>query len=521
VGDFTDLFTPVNSRQRVFTAEDSSREQYYELQPFTANRRGGGEEEEEEKRPQRSDRRELVTPARRLLEKQVLEKYAPPAVLVDSGFRVLYLHGDADRYLRPPRGEPDWSILKLARKELHYRLRKSLHQAQTQGKPVTDKNLEVRYGNQILAADMTVVPFRDQGADYLLITFTQKREVSLATPSGGGEQEESDTRVRALQLELYAVKQDLQATIEELETSNEELKSANEELQANNEELQSTNEELETSREELQSTNEELETVNSELHEKNRQLIQANDDIQNLFASASTGSVFLDQELRVKRFTPAVRSIFKLIDSDVGRPLKDITSSIENRDILSEAQAVLETLDHKQLEIRTSEGQHYEAEVRPYRTAENLIDGVVLTFTDVSRVKNLQKETQKARRYTEGIIDTIREPLIILDSDLQVQSANRAFHLFFRTTPAETKDRPLYDLGNGQWDIPELRTALEEIIPKQNELEDYRVEHEFPRIARRVMLLNARKLRQNGEREDLILLAFEDITGRSNGEKRG
>jgi two-component system CheB/CheR fusion protein len=521
VGDFTDLFSPIDSRQRVFAAVDSGQERHYDLEPFTTERRVRDEKEEKQDSPRLHKKGEPVPAVRRILEKQVLEKYAPPAVLVDSNFRVVYLHGNADRYLRPPQGEPSWSILRMARKELHYRLRKALHQAQSQGQPVTEENLEIRYGNQLLEVDMNVIPFLDHGVQYLLVTFDQKREKPLLAPVDSSEQEESDSRLRALKQELFTIRQDLQATIEELETSNEELKSANEELQANNEELQSTNEELETSREELQSTNEELETVNSELQEKNRQLVQANDDIENLFSSSSVGSVFLDQELRVKRYTPAMRGIFKLIGTDVGRPLHDITSSIEGQDILSDAQEVLETLDHRKLEIRTSDGRHFDVEIRPYRNAENLIDGVVLTFTDISRAMNLQQEAQHARRFAEIITDTIREPLIVLDGHLTVSSANRSFYLFFRTTPRDTEGKKLYDLGNGQWDIPQLRTALEKVIPKRNELEDYWVEHEFPRIGRRVMLLNARRMKVGGKENDLILLAFEDVTGRPGGGNSG
>jgi two-component system CheB/CheR fusion protein len=519
VGDFTDLFSPVDGRQRVFSAVNSGRERLYDLEPFTADRRTWEERGEESGGPQRYRREEPVPPARRILEKQVLEKYAPPAVVVDSGFQVIYLHGDADRYLRPPQGEPDWSILKMARKELHYRLRKALHQAQSQGQAVTEENLEIRYGNQLLEVDMKVIPFRDQGNEYLLITFTQEKEELLPAPGGSGEQDESDSRMRSLKQELYTIRQDLQATIEELETANEELKSANEELQANNEELQSTNEELETSREELQSTNEELETVNSELKEKNRQLIQASDDIENFFYSSSIGAVFLDQKLTVKRFTPAVRGIFKLIDTDVGRPLQDITSSIEERDVLSDAREVLETLDHKQLKVRTSEGRNYEAEIRPYRTADNLIDGVVLTFNDVTRFKHLELEARDAQRYAESITATIREPLIVLDGDLKVRSANPAFFFTFNTTPSETEGRKLFDLGNGQWDVPALRTLLESIITEDNEFENYRVECEFPHIGKRVILLNARRIPGTDTRPDLILLAFEDVTGRSGREK--
>jgi len=523
VGDFSDLFASVDSKLRIYSALESGRDRHYDLEPFTAEaRRSDAERAEGGPAADRQGRRRPAPPARRLVERMALERYAPPAILLDNELRVLYLHGDADKYLRPPQGEPDWSILKLARKELHFKLHRCLHQARAGGQPVTEKELEIRYGNSLLKAQMTVTPFREEGAQYLLVSFEeQTEEPLLVVTEASARLPSDDARVQALERELYTVKQDLQATIEELETANEELKSANEELQANNEELQSTNEELETSREELQSTNEELETVNAELQEKNRELLRVNDDVENLFASASTGSVFLDEHLQVRRCTPAVRRIFKLIDTDAGRPLRDISSTIREVDVLSEAAEVLENLNQKQMEIQTVDGSYFEVDIHPYRSGENIIEGVVITFTDVSRYKQLELEARDAQRYAESITATVREPLVVLDGEFSVRSANPAFYYTFHTSPSETEGRKLYNLGQGEWDIPELRALLSRIAAEGGEFEDYRVELEFPRIGRRVMLLNGRRIPSAGNRPELILLAFEDVSGREAGKSAG
>jgi len=444
--ELADQFAPANSRQRVFVAQKSTRGSPHGLQAFAADTGAPKERETEkqtdtqrERRPQRRSKGEPLPAVRRLVEKVALEKYAPPAILVDGRFRILYFHGDADKYLRPPQGEPDWSILKLARKELHFKLRKSLLAAQAQGQAVSEKDLEVRYGNQLLRADLTVIPFREQHQDYLLVTFTPKKEEPLAAPAAESQHEDSDARVRALSQELYTVKQDLQATIEELETSNEELETSIEELEtsneeletsieelkANNEELQSANEEMETAREELQSINEELQTVNAELQEKNRQLVQVNDDIENLFSTTSTGSVFLDQKMRIKRFTPAVRKVFKLIETDIGRPLTDFASRLKGVDILSEAVEVLETLNQKHIEIQTEDDEFFDVEIHPYRSTENIIEGVVITFFDISRFKHLELAAQDAQLRAESISNAVREPLLVLDEELQVHSLNQ------------------------------------------------------------------------------------------------
>jgi len=205
-----------------------------------------------------------------------------------------------------------------------------------------------------------------------------------------------DARVVSLEQELQSAKQYLQTTVEELEASNEELKSSNEELQSTNEELQSTNEEMETSKEELQSTNEELGTVNAELQGKLDELGHANNDLDNLLASTEVGTVFLDTNLRIKRFTPSASKIFNLIPSDVGRPIHDLSPKMEYENIQKDAEEVLKTLKEKGAEIWTRAGEWFSMRLLPYRTVENVIDGVVITFVDITQIKKSEEDLKKA-----------------------------------------------------------------------------------------------------------------------------
>ncbi len=209
-----------------------------------------------------------------------------------------------------------------------------------------------------------------------------------------------------------------------MQTINEELRSANEELQSTNQELQSTNEELATSREELQSTNEELVTVNSELQDKIEALLQANSDINNLLASTDIGTIFLDNDLKIKRFTPAMSNFFNLIQTDIDRPISDITSKIPLVNISQEVRTVLKDLQKREFEMQTENGNWYSMRILPYRTIENTIDGVVITFMDISGRKKAEQLGESARIYAESIVETVREPLIILDEHLKVVSAN-------------------------------------------------------------------------------------------------
>ena len=304
-----------------------------------------------------------------------------------------------------------------------------------------------------------------------------------------------------------------------METSQEELKSANEELQSTNEEMQSVNEETITSKEELQSLNEELITLNAELLSKNDELFNTNNDMKNLLDSMQIPTIFLDNNLKIKRFTPYATKIANLIQSDAGRPITDIVTNLEYKDMIKDVKDVLQTLVLKETQVQTRDGTWYLMRIIPYRTANNIIDGVVITFPDITELKNMTDIMMERTNYAEGITRTIREPLVVLNGDLRVVSANPAFYRTFQVTPQEIEGQLLYDLGNRQWDIPALRQLLEEMLPKNTQVEDFLMEHEFPRIGRKRMLLNARQIVQVDRQTQWILLAIEDITDRKDQSK--
>jgi len=284
-----------------------------------------------------------------------------------------------------------------------------------------------------------------------------------------------------------------------------------------NEELQSTNEEMETSREELQSTNEELQTMNSELQDKVEELSNANNDLNNLFSSTDIGTLFLDNNLRIKRFTPATGAFFKIINSDVGRPITDIAHNLAYDGFLEDIRQVLDKLGRIEKELRTKEGSSYIMRILPYRTVENAVDGVVVTFIDITAQKKSKKRESTAKAsqvYTQAILDTVREPLVVLDKNLRVMSANRPFYETFKINRKNTEHKPFYELGDGQWNIPRLRKLLERILPEDKQFEDFEITRNFPGIGRRVMLLNGRHILQESQDTPRILLALEDITHR-------
>jgi signal transduction histidine kinase/flagellar motor protein MotB len=335
-------------------------------------------------------------------------------------------------------------------------------------------------------------------------------EDAVATMHSGSDAQAldagSEETIRYLESELRTAQENAQAMFEELESSNEELKSANEEFQ-------STNEELETSKEELESFNEELETVNGELNRKISELDHANSDLQNLLNSTQIATIFLDKESRIRSFTPAAGSVFRLIPGDRGRPITDLAAQLPEMDLARDIQEVLGTLSARERQLTGTGGRHYQMRILPYRTVRDVIEGVVLTFTDVTPLKQAEERAMDAKAYAESIVDTVHEPLLVLDANLRVQSASPTFYEIFQATAQQTINALVYELGNGQWDIPELRRLLGEILPARRTMEGFEVEHDFEGLGRRIMRLNGRQIRQQQPgHAELILLAIEDIT---------
>jgi two-component system CheB/CheR fusion protein len=516
IGTFADLYAPVDAKHKIFRRKPVQTGYQPEGQApvYPAAREAKG------KPPAAKPVQDFT----KVAERVILRDYSLPCVLVDEEYNIVYFNGDISPYLIQPGGRPTTNIIQMARPEVHYRLSLLLKRATHEKHMALEKDIQLRTNDHYIDVDIMARPIVEPGIgeNLMLVVFKSKPKERKPGEEAGAAveipEQEKDTRIRELEQELQSTKEYLQTTIEELETSNEELKSANEELQSTNEELQSTNEEVDTSREELQSTNEELRTVNSEHQQKIDELSKAYDDLTNLLGATEVATIFLDHDLRIRRFTPAARKLFRLIDRDIGRPLDDITTNLKYDGLLADVRTVLETLTRVEKEIPGDNDECYQMKVIPYRTAENVIEGVVVTFLDISEQKKIIAASEEASGLAKAIVETVREPLLILDEQLKVLEANPAFYAYFRTRPEETLRRRVYDLGNRQWDIPALRELLEKIIPENSRFEDFRVAHRFPGVGERTMLLNARQVTLKGEATGRILLAMEDVTGRAAGE---
>ena len=446
----------------------------------------------------------------------LLEHYAPAAVLTNEDFEVLYFHGATDRYLRMPPGEPRHALLALAREGLGGELSGALREAR-QRRETAVRYATARREGQNFPITISVHPVTSEHARLLLVTFADRPAPVAELPASVGAV--NQVALQLLQQELESTKQDLQNTIADLERSNEELKAANEEAMSMNEEFQSTNEELETSKEELQSLNEELTSLNAQLQHKIEEEREISNDLGNLLVSSDIATLFLDRNLNIKRFTRPTTKLFNLISSDVGRPFSDISRNVEDPELMKDTESVLAELTPRQREVKGKGEDWYIRRVLPYRTQENKIDGVVIIFADVSRLKIAETQAKTAKTFAENIIDTLHESVIVLDRELRIQAASASFYKAFQIDPENVPGQFIFDLDGGQWDIPRLRELLLRVIPDTVAVEDFEVEHSFPRLGHRVMLLNARRIRNSDEPDGLCLLTIEDITQRRAAEQ--
>ncbi len=507
IGNHTELFEPLNRKWKFYRATHSvasTRALLYSRLSWATDTSTKG--------PDEMIKQIKATNFAELTKRALLQSFAPASVVTDLKGNILFVHGDTGKYLRPAPGQATLNVIEMARDGLQLELRTAL--ANALSAPVLNREVTVKGNGELLSVSFSLQTLNDPNTNdnLLLISF---QDIVHPTPGKTGRRKNAAPevgelrRVEELERDLAYTRENLQATIEEQQASNEELKSANEEMQSTNEELQSTNEELETSKEELRSVNEELITVNAELQKKIEQLTVMRNDIKNLLDNTRIGTIFLDHQLIVKGFTPEAGKVYRLVTLDISRTLSDIKSNIEDTDLLSDAQAVLDSLIPREREVRTVGGEYYLARIQPYRTLDNVIEGVVLTFTDISTRVSAEAAEISARKLAEGIVDTVREPLIVLDAQLKVVSASRSFFIDFETTPADTVGRQIYELGNHQWDIPKLRELLETILPNNKGFEGFLVEHVFPGIGHCRMLLNARRVVGDGNDTQKILLAIQ------------
>ena len=384
VGNFTSFFRQVNDNTPIYTRMDKP------LSLIDVDFPTGSLLDNQPRHL--SEMNKNITNLQTQADKILLQNYAPAAVLINADGDILYINGRTGKYLEPAAGKANWNIHVMAHKELQHPLFVAMNKAQAQVAPVIMTNLTLDQVTINLTVEAIMEPKVLYGL--LMVVFTD-----VVTPAKAPRKKRGASEQQAL-IELQQAQEEVQLLREKMQSSHEELKSINEEMQSSNEELQSTNEELTTSKEEMQSMNEELQTVNAELQSKVDDLSWINNDMKHLLDSTEIATVFLDNQLNVRRFTAHISHIFKLISSDVGRPLSDIATNLDYVELEDDVKKVLKSLVFIEKDITASEERWFKVRIMPCRTQENVIDGVVITFIDISKAKNLEAELRLVRPTT-------------------------------------------------------------------------------------------------------------------------
>ncbi len=370
-------------------------------------------------------------------ERTMLQEYAPPAAVVNARGDILCVAGHTGRYLEPAAGALSTNILDIAQTSLRIELRRALHAAATDRKKIVRDGVPVELEDGPRRLRLIVRPLAGIGVDQgLYAVVLQERWLGAESEpeAGTSSRGEQQPVVEQLESELRITRADLSATVEELESTNEGLESSNEELQSANEELQSANEELQTSQEELRSVNEELETVNTELKQKVEELARANSDLQNLFSSTAITTLFLDRDLRVARFTPAARTLFRLIDGDIGRPISDLAPRLAGQDLLTDVREVLRTLNPIERQVEALDRRAwFMLRILPYRTVEDVIAGAVVTLVDITELKRAEAEL---RRLATVVMDS-NDAVTVQSLDGRILAWNRGAERMYGYSQAE------------------------------------------------------------------------------------
>jgi len=454
------------------------------------------------------------------IDSLILARYSPNGVVVDERMQVVQFRRATGRYLEHAPGAASLNLLKMARPMLTLDLRAALHRAIKENSPVRRNNVLLKSDGESMLVDIEVMPLEmDEGGERLyFVTFQETKARGNGDGTDGeGNGEKSQTRLRKREIdqlhdELNLTKESLQAIIEEREAANEELKSANEEIQSSNEELQSTNEELETAKEELQSANEELTTVNEELGNRNVELAMVNNDLNNLLSSINIPTIIVDNDLCVRRVTSPGEKVFNLIPGDVGRPLSNIKPNLDMPDLGPLIREVIDTLSTREQEVCDSNGRWHQLRIRPYRTVENKIDGAVITLIEIDQLKRSIAEMQNVVEFAHAILDSARDPTLVIDDALRVKQTNRAFRQRFKIAKADLEQARVGRIGEN-WKLPKLGRWLKEMVEKEQRYGELDLMHKFPLVGQLSLQFRAQRLKGKGH--PLIVLTVTEAAGRS------
>ncbi|HUD98174.1 MAG TPA: chemotaxis protein CheB [Bryobacteraceae bacterium] len=500
IGTLSESFHQVEKTHKIYCLLPSAGEPSPEL---SQGRRAEGQVD----LPQRTAEGRAGLDVVREADRLVLAEHGPAGAIIDEAMNIVQVRGRTAPYLALSPGEPTHNLLKLAREGLIAGLGKAIQTARQTNVVSKENGFRIDDGGELRDVTIKVTPFQGPSSRderHFLVLFEE------AGPKAGASALEKPVIEKnggsdRLRHELVATKDYLQSIVEDNASTLGELRAANEEAQAGNEEL-------ETAQEELESANEELNTLNEELKTSNVEFSKVNRDLTNLLESISIPLIMVGRDLRIRRFTRAMEPMLNLIAADVGRSITDLQPQMELPDLRRLLLDAMEGGSRKPRDLRDLHGRWYSLRILPSVGPDGKTNGAVLMLIDIDAAK-------RGLDFAEAIVETVREPLVILNQNLQVMKANRTFYETFQASREETEGRLIYDLGNGQWNIPRLRELLENILPAHTTFRDFEVTHDFEHVGRKVMLLNASEIFNPNAQARTILLAIEDVTDRKQAEE--
>ncbi|UWZ86939.1 CheR family methyltransferase [Occallatibacter riparius] len=460
----------------------------------------------------------------RAADRIVLARFGPPGLIIDDRMNVLQSRGQTSSFLDITPGAVSWNLLRVLKDGLVNDVRTAAQRAIRDNVPASTQVtlIDEQKGEQQIEIDVLPITSASTRPRSFLILFQalSKGGVERRLPEQVLQPElsadEKERLIAQLRQDLNSTRFHLQSLVEERDARNQELVSANEEIQSANEELQSTNEELETTKEELQSANEELQTVNDELQQRNNVLTQTGNDLTNLLNSVNIPLLMLNSEFQIRQFTPPMQRLLSVRPTDIGRSINEIRLQLSIEDLEPILNEVLESLGTREMEVQDKEGRWHLLRVRPYRTSDNKIEGLVVLLLDIDQLRSSQQQLVDARDFASSVVESVPVPIAVLNQDCTVRTANTSFRELTQMPASDLVGRSMPDLATLLWGIQGIREKLEDLLrgPAGSLLE---FEHESTTAQRRTLLIKAQALSTDGNR--VLLLMIEDISLRREAER--
>jgi len=447
--------------------------------------------------------------------KILLETYAPASVLINQKNECLYYYGSTESYLQIPTGDASQGLLAMVRQGLRNKLRTALQRAHNESATIAIAAGTIKKDDVSTPVRIEVRPVQGVGKELFLVSFMDEPQPQREPAEPGHTDFPQDlSRNRELEKLVEALQLEIQNAARELEISSADQEAINEEAQSLNEEHQSTNEELETSKEELQSLNEELTALNAQLTATVNQQRNTADDLDNILRCSELAIVFLDPDLKIRFFSPAAKALLKTIASDLGRPIDDLAHRFDDADLLIDVRSVLKAPHPISREVRSHNGAWYSRHILPYRTQAGIMQGVVVTFSDISVMKAAELKIEAERAYAGSVIDTVRQPLVVVDDKLRIVSCNSSFRGVCTATTGDLAGQAITAVGGRLLDIPAMNIFLDRSQAETAPLNDYEIELDLPEYGHRIYQLSSRRIPDVIGVGRRILIAFDDITDR-------